>query len=111
MCTGCWKNFPEPNSRPACRAHTVLCQCTRPTVSRAPAEVREQPIKHPAGTRCYAAILQRTLTAAYKKADYFARSFRTIQVLIDRESILTGATHQVANSPGSTTPGASALLQ
>jgi hypothetical protein len=27
--------------------------------------------KHPASTRYYAAILQRTLTAAYKKADYF----------------------------------------
>lgn len=47
--------------------------------------------KHPASTRFYAAILQRTLTAAYKKADYFARNVRTIQVLIDRESILTGA--------------------
>jgi hypothetical protein len=35
--------------------------------------------------------LQRTLTAAYRKADYFARNVRTIQVLIDRESILTGA--------------------
>ncbi|WP_330479608.1 hypothetical protein OG301_38335 [Streptomyces platensis] len=67
--------------------------------------------KHPAGTRYYAAILQHTLTASYKKADYFARDFRTIQVLIDRESILTGATHQAANSPGSTTTWASALLQ
>lgn len=47
--------------------------------------------KHPASTRYYAATLQRTLTAAYKKADYFARNVRTIQVLIDRESILTGA--------------------
>ncbi|MEV5047950.1 tyrosine-type recombinase/integrase [Streptomyces griseoincarnatus] len=47
--------------------------------------------KHPSSTRYYAAILQRTLTAAYKKADYFARNVRTIQVLIDRESILTGA--------------------
>ncbi|MGW7072619.1 tyrosine-type recombinase/integrase [Streptomyces sp. NPDC054872] len=47
--------------------------------------------KHPASTRYYATILQRTLTAAYKKAAYFARNVRTIQVLIDRESILTGA--------------------
>ncbi|WP_329437791.1 hypothetical protein [Streptomyces canus] len=47
--------------------------------------------KHPASTRYYAAILQRTLTAAYKKPDYFARNVRTIQVLIDRKSILTGA--------------------
>jgi hypothetical protein len=36
-------------------------------------------------------ILQRTLSAAYRKADYFTRNVRTIQVLIDRESILTGA--------------------
>ena len=47
--------------------------------------------KHPASTRYHAEILQRTLTAAYRKADYFARNVRTIQVLIDRESILTGA--------------------
>lgn len=46
--------------------------------------------KHPSSTRHYAAILQRTLTAAYRKADYFARNVRTIQVLIDRDSILTG---------------------
>ncbi|MFI0217632.1 hypothetical protein [Streptomyces lydicus] len=44
-----------------------------------------------------------------KEADYFARNFRTIQVLIDRESILTGATHQATNSPGSTKAWASAL--
>jgi hypothetical protein len=37
------------------------------------------------------AILQRRLTAAYRKADYFARNVRTIQVLIDRETILSGA--------------------
>ena len=42
-------------------------------------------------TSHYAAILQRTLTAAYGKADYFARNVRTIQVLIDRDTILTGA--------------------
>lgn len=47
--------------------------------------------KHPASTRYYAKILQRTLTAAYKKADYFARNVRTIEVLIDRDSVLTGA--------------------
>jgi hypothetical protein len=35
-------------------------------------------------------ILQRTLSTAYRKADYFTRNVRTIQVLIDRESILTG---------------------
>ncbi|WP_176740718.1 MULTISPECIES: hypothetical protein [unclassified Streptomyces] len=33
--------------------------------------------KHPAGTRYYAAILQRSLTASYKEADYFARNFRS----------------------------------
>jgi hypothetical protein len=47
--------------------------------------------KHASSTRHYAAILQRTLTSAYKKADYFARNVRTIQVLVDRDSILTGA--------------------
>lgn len=47
--------------------------------------------KHAASTRHYAAILQRTLTAAYRKADYFTRNVRTIQVLIDRDTILTGA--------------------
>lgn len=47
--------------------------------------------KHPASTRYYAKILQRTLTAAYRKADYFARNIRTIEVLIDRDSVLTGA--------------------
>ncbi|MFI0977665.1 hypothetical protein ACH4SP_11645 [Streptomyces sp. NPDC021093] len=46
--------------------------------------------KHPSSTRHYAKILQRTLSAAYKKADSFARNVRTIQVLIDRESILPG---------------------
>lgn len=35
-------------------------------------------------------ILQRKLTAAYHKADYFARNLRTIQVLIDRDTILSG---------------------
>ncbi|MFC5198221.1 hypothetical protein [Streptomyces kaempferi] len=44
-----------------------------------------------ASTRHYAAILQRALSAAYQRADYFARNVRTIQVLVDRESILTGA--------------------
>lgn len=47
--------------------------------------------KHPSSTRHYAAILQRTLSAAYRRADYFARNVRTIQVLIDRDAILTGA--------------------
>ncbi|MDQ3932990.1 MAG: hypothetical protein M3252_09165 [Actinomycetota bacterium] len=37
------------------------------------------------------AILQRTLTAAYRRADYFTRNVRTIQVLSDRETILSGA--------------------
>jgi hypothetical protein len=46
--------------------------------------------KHPTSTRHYAAIVQRRLSAAYKKADYFARNVRTIQVLIDRETILSG---------------------
>jgi hypothetical protein len=47
--------------------------------------------KHPSSTRHFAAILQRKLSAAYKKADFFARNVRTIQVLIDRDTILSGA--------------------
>lgn len=47
--------------------------------------------KHAASTRYYAQILQRTLTAAYEKADYFTRNLCTIQVLVDRGSITTGA--------------------
>jgi len=47
--------------------------------------------KHPASTRHYAAILQHKPTAAYHKADHFARNLRTIQVLIDRDTILPGA--------------------
>jgi hypothetical protein len=46
--------------------------------------------KHYSSTRHYAAILRRKLSAAYRKADYFARNVRTIQVLIDRETILSG---------------------
>jgi len=46
--------------------------------------------RHPSSTRYYAEILQRTLSAAYRRADYFARNVRTIQVLIDRDAILTG---------------------
>ncbi|MFF3582557.1 hypothetical protein [Streptomyces mirabilis] len=48
----------------------------------------QAPVQHPL---LRAKILQWTLSAAYKKADYFARNVRAIQVLIDRESILTGA--------------------
>src|SRR5439155_22879253 len=58
---------------------------TRPAPQQRPAH------KPPASPRHYAQILQRTLTAAYRKADYFARNVRTIQVLIDRDAILTGA--------------------
>jgi hypothetical protein len=50
-----------------------------------------QRITDGASTPHYAEILQRKLTAAYRKADYFARNLRTIQVLIDRDTILPGA--------------------
>ncbi|MER7199707.1 MULTISPECIES: hypothetical protein [unclassified Streptomyces] len=87
------------------RARATIAPTFSTPASRYPLNDLQQWIghKHPAGTRYYAAILQRTLTASHEKADYFDRNFRTIQVLIDRECILTGATHQAANSPGSTT--------
>ena len=44
--------------------------------------------KHFSGTRHHAVILRHRLTAAYRKADCFARNVRTIQVLVDREPIL-----------------------
>ena len=45
----------------------------------------------PETTRHYAAITPNTLTKAYGDAGYFARNVRTIEVLIDREAVLSGA--------------------
>jgi integrase len=47
--------------------------------------------RSPRTTQYYAQITPNTLTKAYTDAGYFARNVRTIEVLIDREAILTGA--------------------
>lgn len=80
---------PLPPQRPAAMARTQT-PCRHPLL-------RGDPATHP----------HRVL----QEGRPLARNLRTIQVLIDRESILTGATHQAANSPGSTTAWASALTQ
>ena len=46
----------------------------------------------PETTQYYARITPTTLTKAYTDADYFARNVRTIEVLIDRDAIASGAT-------------------
>jgi hypothetical protein len=88
--------IPETDSRGALTSHrarsTVATQLLNAPEPLSLADLREWlGHKHFSSTRHYAAILQRRLTAAYRKADYFARNVRTIQVLIDRESILSGA--------------------
>jgi integrase len=47
--------------------------------------------RSPETTQFYARITPTTLAKAYTDADYFARNVRTIEVLIDREAIATGA--------------------
>jgi len=47
--------------------------------------------RSPLSTQYYAKILPTTLTRAYADAGYFARNVRTIEVLIDRESVQRGA--------------------
>jgi integrase len=47
--------------------------------------------KDPATTQNYAKITPNTLTRAYTQAGYFARNIRTIEVLLDREAVTTGA--------------------
>jgi hypothetical protein len=47
--------------------------------------------KDPASTQNYAQITPNTLTRAYTQAGYFARNIRTIEVLLDREAVTTGA--------------------
>jgi integrase len=88
--------IPESDSRGALTSHrarsTIATQLLNAREPLTLADLQQWlGHKHAASTRHYAAILQRTLSAAYKKADYFARNVRTIQVLIDRESILSGA--------------------
>jgi hypothetical protein len=103
--------IPEQDSRGALTSHrartTIATQLLNAREPLSLADLQQWlGHKHPASTRHYAAILQRTLAAAYKKADYFARNVRTIEVLIDRESILSGAAP--TDSPGSTTTWATA---
>jgi hypothetical protein len=88
--------IPEADSRGALTSHraraTIATQLLNAREPLSLADLQQWlGHKHASSTRHYAAILQRTLTAAYRKADYFARNVRTIQVLIDREAILTGA--------------------
>ena len=45
----------------------------------------------PHSTQHYARITPVTLTKAYREAGYFARNVRTIEVLLDRDAIHTGA--------------------
>ncbi|MFB4273413.1 tyrosine-type recombinase/integrase [Nonomuraea sp. GTA35] len=88
--------IPESDSRGALTSHrartTIATQLLNAREPLTLADLQQWlGHKHAASTRYYAKILQRTLTAAYRKADYFVRNVRTIEVLIDRDSILTGA--------------------
>ena len=47
--------------------------------------------KNPATTQHYAKISPNTLSKAYTEAGYFARNVRTIEVLIDRDAVTSGA--------------------
>ena len=47
--------------------------------------------RDPASTQHYAKITPVTLTKAYTQAGYFARNIRTIEVLLDRDAVTTGA--------------------
>jgi integrase len=47
--------------------------------------------RSPATTQNYAAITPTTLARAYTDAGYFARNLRTINVLVDRDAVVSGA--------------------
>jgi len=47
--------------------------------------------KDPASTQHYAKITPNTLSKAYAEAGYFARNVRTIEVLLDRDAVASGA--------------------
>ncbi|WP_235618408.1 hypothetical protein [Embleya scabrispora] len=47
--------------------------------------------RSPAATRHYAKIAPTTLAKAYNDAGYFARNVRTIEVLVDRDAVASGA--------------------
>ncbi len=46
--------------------------------------------RSPASTQHYAKISPATLSKAYNDAGYFARNLRTIEVLVDRDAVITG---------------------
>jgi hypothetical protein len=45
----------------------------------------------PNSTQHYARITPNTLTMAYRDAGYFERNLRTIEVLVDRDAVISGA--------------------
>ena len=47
--------------------------------------------QNPATTQHYAKITPNTLSKAYTQAGYFARNVRTIEILLDREAVTSGA--------------------
>jgi integrase len=47
--------------------------------------------QNPATTQHYAKITPNTLSKAYTEAGYFARNVRTIEILLDREAVTSGA--------------------
>jgi integrase len=47
--------------------------------------------QNPATTQHYAKITPNTLSKAYTEAGYFARNIRTIEILLDREAVTSGA--------------------
>ncbi|MFF3582562.1 hypothetical protein [Streptomyces mirabilis] len=47
--------------------------------------------RSPESTQHYAKISPNTLTKAYEDAGYFARNVRTIEVLVDRDAVASGA--------------------
>jgi len=47
--------------------------------------------RDPASTQHYAKITPNTLSKAYTEAGYFARNIRTIEVLLDRDAVTSGA--------------------
>ena len=62
--------------------------------------------RSPQSTQFYAKISPATLTRAYDDAGYFSRNVRTVEVLVDRDAVASGAAAPA--SPGSTTTSATA---
>jgi hypothetical protein len=55
--------------------------------------------RSPLSTQSYTKILPTTLTKTYADAGYFARNVRTIEVVVDRESVQSGAAAHGAPAP------------